>query len=102
SEIREGRLSCTKSPVIAALPSLVSPPDWKAVDDAMGWAGQDQPDGTHKYSIPRRDLKVTNWYGGQPGNQSSGGEWYRHNSVGTAICARNSRGFSSCTSGRMM
>ncbi len=34
-------------------------PDWKTVDDAMGRAGQDQPDGTHKYSMPRRDLKVT-------------------------------------------
>src|SRR5882724_722968 len=33
-------------------------PDWKTVDDAMGRAGQDQPDGTHKYSMPRRDLKV--------------------------------------------
>lgn len=32
---------------------------WKAVDDAMGRAGQDQPDGTHKYSMPRSDLKVT-------------------------------------------
>src|SRR5215468_9247660 len=32
---------------------------WKAVDDAMGRAGQDQPDGAHKYSMPRSDLKVT-------------------------------------------
>ena len=32
---------------------------WKAVDDAMGRAGQDQPDGTHKYSMPRSDMKVT-------------------------------------------
>src|SRR5437667_4753383 len=31
---------------------------WKAVDDAMGRAGQDQPDGTHKFSMPRSDMKV--------------------------------------------
>src|SRR5262249_3050094 len=33
--------------------------NWKAVDDAMGRMGQDQPDGTHKYSMPRSDLRVT-------------------------------------------
>ncbi len=33
--------------------------DWKAVDDAMGRPGQDQPDGAHKFSMPRSDLKVT-------------------------------------------
>jgi hypothetical protein len=33
--------------------------EWKAVDDVMGRAGQDQPDGTHKFSIPRSDLSVT-------------------------------------------
>jgi hypothetical protein len=33
--------------------------DWKAVDDAMGRQGQDQPDGAHKFSMPRSDLKVT-------------------------------------------
>jgi biotin operon repressor len=33
--------------------------DWKAVDAAMGRAGQDQPDGTHKYSMPRKDLNVS-------------------------------------------
>jgi hypothetical protein len=33
--------------------------NWKAVDDAMGRAGQDQPDGAHKYSMPRSDMKVT-------------------------------------------
>jgi len=34
-------------------------PNWKAVDDAMGRQGQDQPDGTHRFSMPRSDLKVT-------------------------------------------
>ena len=33
--------------------------NWKAVDDAMGHAGQDQPDGAHRFSMPRSDLKVT-------------------------------------------
>jgi uncharacterized protein DUF1259 len=33
--------------------------DWKAVDDAMGRPGQDQPDGAHKYSLPRGDMNVT-------------------------------------------
>src|SRR5215471_10643302 len=32
---------------------------WKAVDDAMGRQGQDQPDGTHRFNMPRSDLKVT-------------------------------------------
>src|SRR5215471_11026134 len=33
--------------------------DWKDVDATMGRAGQDQPDGTHKFSLPRKDLSVT-------------------------------------------
>ena len=33
--------------------------DWKDVDAAMGRAGQDQPDGTHKYALPRKDMSVT-------------------------------------------
>ena len=32
---------------------------WKAVEDAMGRSGQAQPDGTMKFSMPRKDLKVT-------------------------------------------
>src|SRR5215813_3880466 len=32
---------------------------WKAVDDAMGRQGQDQPDGAHRFGMPRSDLKVT-------------------------------------------
>jgi len=32
---------------------------WQAVDKAMGRAGQDQPDGTHKYAMPRSDLNVS-------------------------------------------
>src|SRR5215813_2764755 len=34
-------------------------PAWKAVDDAMGRQGQDQPDGAHRFNMPRSDLKVT-------------------------------------------
>jgi len=33
--------------------------NWKAVDDAMERAGQDQPDGAHRFNMPRSDLKVT-------------------------------------------
>jgi Domain of Unknown Function (DUF1259) len=33
--------------------------DWKPVDTAMARTGQDQPDGTHKFAMPRSDLKVT-------------------------------------------
>ncbi|HLK06573.1 MAG TPA: DUF1259 domain-containing protein [Candidatus Angelobacter sp.] len=33
--------------------------DWKDVDASMGRAGQDQPDGTHKYALPRKDMNVT-------------------------------------------
>ena len=33
--------------------------DWKDVDAAMSRAGQDQPDGTHKYALPRGDLNVS-------------------------------------------
>ncbi len=33
--------------------------DWKDVDAAMGRTGQDQPDGTHKYAFPRKDMNVT-------------------------------------------
>ncbi|MGB9119984.1 MAG: DUF1259 domain-containing protein [Candidatus Angelobacter sp.] len=33
--------------------------DWKEVDAAMGRTGQDQPDGTHKYALPRKDMNVT-------------------------------------------
>src|SRR5215468_6779202 len=32
---------------------------WKAVDDTMGRQGQDQPDGAHRFAMPRSDLKVT-------------------------------------------
>ena len=32
---------------------------WKDVDAAMGRPGQDQPDGAHKYSLPRGDMNVT-------------------------------------------
>ncbi len=32
---------------------------WKTVQDAMGRPGSLQPDGTYKFSMPRKDLKVT-------------------------------------------
>lgn len=47
--------------VLAQQPSGGSahPAQWGAVDSALGRTGQNQPDGVHKYSLPRRDLKVT-------------------------------------------
>jgi hypothetical protein len=36
-----------------------APADWKDLDAAMGRPGQDQPDGTHKFSFPRKDMTVT-------------------------------------------
>lgn len=43
----------------SAQKKAASSADWKAVDDAMGRAGMDQPDGARKYSMPRKDLNVT-------------------------------------------
>lgn len=40
-------------------PKAPATADWKDVDSAMGRAGQDQPDGTHKYALPRKDMNVT-------------------------------------------
>ena len=40
-------------------PKASASADWKDVDAAMGRAGQDQPDGTHKYALPRKDMNVT-------------------------------------------
>src|SRR5262245_46495972 len=36
-----------------------SPPDWKAVEQALGKAGSMQPGDVYKVSLPRSDLKVT-------------------------------------------
>jgi uncharacterized protein DUF1259 len=47
---------CAQSQKSAKAPA---PTDWKDVDAAMGRAGQDQPDGTHKYALPRKDMNVT-------------------------------------------
>src|SRR5216117_2591904 len=47
------------SSVLALSQTRAPQNNWKAVDDAMGRAGQDQPDGAHKFSMPRSDLKVT-------------------------------------------
>jgi Domain of Unknown Function (DUF1259) len=46
----------TQGPQSAQGPANV---DWKDADAAMGRPGQDQPDGTHKYALPRKDLNVT-------------------------------------------
>jgi hypothetical protein len=43
--------------VTALLAQQNSP--WRAVDEAIGRQGQDQPDGTRRFAMPRSDLKVT-------------------------------------------
>ena len=35
------------------------PPEWKPVEAALGRTGKVQPDGTLKFGMPRKDLKVT-------------------------------------------
>jgi len=53
-------LALTTTAIQAAQqPAATAGADWKAVDDALGRNGQDQPDGTHKFAMPRSDLKVT-------------------------------------------
>jgi hypothetical protein len=49
-------LSWAQSPKVSKAPATA---DWKDVDAAMGRPGQDQPDGTHKYALPRKDMNVT-------------------------------------------
>ena len=39
--------------------SAFAAPDWSRVDAALGRAGGVQPDGVHRYSFPRSDLKVS-------------------------------------------
>jgi hypothetical protein len=49
-------------PAWAQAPKSTTAPaiaDWKDADAAMGRAGQDQPDGAHKYALPRKDMNVT-------------------------------------------
>jgi len=36
-----------------------APADWKDLDATIGRPGQDQPDGTHKFAFPRKDMSVT-------------------------------------------
>ena len=35
-----------------------TPPEWKPVETALGRSGKVQPDGTFKFGMPRKDLKV--------------------------------------------
>ncbi len=51
--------AAAKKGAASAQKKAASTADWKAVDDAMGRAGQDQPDGARKYGMPRKDLNVT-------------------------------------------
>src|SRR6266567_575517 len=40
-------------------PMSQTPAEWKPVEDALGRSGKVQPDGTLKFAMPRKDLKVT-------------------------------------------
>src|SRR5947207_3145171 len=51
-------LSCVLLSSVVAIAQTSPPNQWKAVDDALGRPGQDQPDGAHKFAMPRGDLKV--------------------------------------------
>ncbi|MGE5324357.1 MAG: DUF1259 domain-containing protein [Actinomycetota bacterium] len=44
---------------ISSTIKAAAPAGWKAVDNAMGRAGQDQPGGVRKYGMPRKDLNVS-------------------------------------------
>src|SRR4051794_552710 len=45
--------------LFAAAPAPAAGIDWAPVDRALGKAGAEQPDGVHKYGLPRTDLHVT-------------------------------------------
>ena len=54
------------APWIASLPAVAlcvcasaADIDWSKVDQAIGKKGSDQPEGVHKYGLPRSDLHVT-------------------------------------------
>jgi hypothetical protein len=50
--------------LFSAFLSGQTPAEWKAVETALGRSGKLQPDGAFKFSMPRKDLKVT--VGGTP------------------------------------
>ncbi|HZP17832.1 MAG TPA: DUF1259 domain-containing protein, partial [Terriglobales bacterium] len=43
---------------LAAQPAPQTPAEWKPVESALGRTGKVQPDGTFKFAMPRKDLKV--------------------------------------------
>jgi Domain of Unknown Function (DUF1259) len=45
--------------LLAATPAGAAGIDWTPIDQALGKSGTDQPDGVHKYGLPRTDLHVT-------------------------------------------
>src|SRR5258708_34159419 len=54
SRVLIGLFSCA-----AVAQSPQTPPEWKPVEDALGRSGKVQSDGAFKFSMPRKDLKVT-------------------------------------------
>ncbi len=56
---RLGAIICGLSALLIAAVTTAAEPDWRAVDQAIGKKGADQPGGVHKFSLPRSDLTVT-------------------------------------------
>lgn len=70
-----------------AMKTSSKPAEWKDTDAAMGRPGQDQPDGTHKYAMPRKDLHVTlNGVEIKPGLALGSWVAFKQASRGTAVC----------------
>jgi hypothetical protein len=45
--------------LLGTVPAAAAGIDWAPVDQALGKPGADQPDGVHKYGLPRTDLHVS-------------------------------------------
>src|SRR5262245_3053004 len=52
-------ISATQNEDVPPNGQQASPPDWRAVEQALGKAGSMQPGDVYKVSLPRSDLKVT-------------------------------------------
>jgi len=57
--VRVLMLLCTLFMVKTLTVAQAQSGEWKAVEDAMGRGGDLQPDGVLKFSLPRKDLRVT-------------------------------------------
>jgi hypothetical protein len=76
---------CTFSLLLSCLAGAQqnqTPENWKSVETALGRTGKAQPDGTFKFSMPRKDLKVSlNGVAVKPGLAL--GSWAAFKTAGT-------------------